>query len=172
MEQGNTDQNDIQISCEKIISQEGTNEYKVYEHPLLPKRIVKIGVCWPALIIGPAYLIYKRLWVSIIVLVLAIVLVRYLSSLMLQTEVCDMSGNNCGHINPDELYNERMSTIELIVEGALFMSLLWLWFFANSIWEKDLNNRGYTMTKSLRARSMDDALAILEREKKPLVPRA
>lgn len=160
MEQGKTDQNDIQLSGEKIVSQVGTNEYRVYEHPLLPKRIVKIGVCWPALIIGPAYLIYRRLWGPIIVWVLAIVLVRYLSGLMIQTETCEMLDNNCSQIT-----NEMMSRIEQIVEGALFTSLLLLWLFTNSIWEKDLNKRGYTMTKSLRARSMDDALAIIEREK-------
>jgi hypothetical protein len=136
------------------------------KHPLLPKRIVKIGVSWPALIVGPAYLIYRRLWKSIFVWVLAIVLVRYLAGLMVQTEICDYQGNNCT-IDP-VIYNAGMSTIGQIVDGALFMSLLLLWLFTNSIWEKDLNNRGYTMTKSLRARSMDDAMAILEREKKPL----
>jgi hypothetical protein len=161
MEQGNTDQNDIQISGEKIVSPEGTNEYKVYEHPLLPKRIVKIGVCWPALIVGPAYLIYRRLWGSIIVWILAIVLVRYWAFTSFQ--ICNIYGNEC-YFDAD-----GKTTVEQISEGAIFVGLLLLLFITNSIWEKDLNKRGYTMTKSLRARSMDDALAILEREKKPLV---
>lgn len=170
MEKGNMDQNDTEISGEKIVSQEGNSEYRVYEHPLLPKRIVKIGVCWPALIVGPAYLIYRRLWVSFIVWVVAIGLIRYLASLMFQTEICDVFGKNC-MIDP-ELYSAGMPKIEQMFEGAIFIGLLLLWFFTNEIWEKDLINRGYTMTKSLRARSMDDALAILVREEKPFVPSA
>ena len=162
MEQGNMDQNDIQITGEKIVSQEGTNEYKVYEHPLLPKRIVKIGVCWLALIVGPAYLIYRRLWVPVVVWIVAIGLVRYLAFISFQ--ICDGYGNNC-YLDAD-----GKTTVEQFSEGAIFVGLVLLLFMTNSIWEKDLINRGYSMTKSLRARSMDDALAILEREKNPLLP--
>lgn len=164
----NMDENGNQISGEKIVSQEGTNEYRVYEHPLLPKRIVKIGVCWPALIIGPAYLIYRRLWVSIVIWMVAIGLVRYMAGLIFQTEICDVFGMNC--FVDAELYLTEMPKIELMFEGAIFIGLLLLWFFTNYIWEKDLINRGYTMTKSLRARSMDDALAILARNITPIVP--
>ena len=165
-----TEQNDTQISGNKIESQEGTNEYRVYEHPLLPRRIVKIGFCWPALIVGPAYLIYKRLWVSVVVWMVAIGLVLYLANDMFQTEICNGEDTYC-QIDP-QLYSENMPKIKRMIEGAVIIGLILLGFFTNSIWEKDLINRGYNMIKSIRARSMDDALAILKREENPTAPSA
>lgn len=47
----------------------------------------------------------------------------------------------------------------------MFSGLLILGIYTNRLWEADLLNRGYTVTTILRARSMDDALAALEREK-------
>ena len=129
-------------------------EYKVYEHPLLPKKIIKIGFCWPAIIIGPAYLLYRRLWIPVVIWIVAILLAHYLDVQFVVK--CD----NCNYISPED-----QSTIDNVFNGALFIGIVVLGIITNSLWEKDLINRGYITTKSLRARSMDDALAIIEREK-------
>lgn len=131
------------------------DEYRVYEHPLLPNKIVKKGYSWPALIIGPVYLIYRQLWVPAFIWFVSIVVVRILS--IYGVPECD----NC------PIKQNDMNTIDQISALATFFGLGTLWFFTNDLWEKDLINRGYIMTKSLRARSMDDARAIIEREKEP-----
>ena len=132
---------------------DGLNEYRVYEHPLLPKRIVKIGICWPALIVGPAYLIYRRLWVPVVVWIVAIGIARYI--------VND---------NYQPIFLEEKETVEQIMDGIMFFCSVVLLFITNSLWEKDLIKRGYTITKSRRARSMDDFLAILASEITPTRP--
>jgi hypothetical protein len=153
MEKEKTNQKIEQVSNAEVI-QPPLTEYRVYEHPLLPKRVVKIGFCWPAIIVGPAYLIYRRLWEVLVVWIVAMVLVRYLDIQFVIN--CD----NCTYIS-----HEDQSTIDNIFGGAVFVGLVLLGNLTNSFWEKDLINRGYLLTKSLRARSMDDALATLEREK-------
>lgn len=136
--------------------QDERTEYRVYEHPLLPKRVVKIGFCWPALLIGPAYLIYRKLWVRFVISIVAIGIARFLAIQF--TEICDYLGQNC-HRPIDE------SQLDLLSLGALIAWQVMLGLITNWDWEKDLQKRGYVLTKSVRARSADDALAILEREK-------
>ena len=132
-------------------------EFRAYEHPLLPKRLVKRGFCWPALIVGPAYLIYRRLWVQIIVWMIAIGLIRYLAFQYFQ--ICHVDGSDC------YISNEDKDNVSNISGGAFLVGLLVLGLFSNSFWEKDLIKRGYTVTKTLLARSLDEARAIIEREK-------
>lgn len=156
MEQENVNQEkDTTISNANIVEDgfdnDGLTEYRIYEHPLLPKRIVKRGVCWPALILGPIYLIYKQLWVQVFFWIVVIGVSRYYA-------ISSYPGYN----NP---YSDDGNTVEQISGGTMLLYLLILWGVTNELWEKDLEKRGYVMTKSLRARSMDDALAIIEREK-------
>lgn len=145
VEQEKAKQNDAHISDTNIVQDELT-EYRVYEHPLLPKRIVKCGFSWPALLVGPAYLIYRRLWIPVVVWIVAMALVRYFAI------------SNYQYVDDGE-------TVAQISEGAMLGGLVLLGCITNPIWENNLKNRGYVMTKSRRARSMDDVLAILEREK-------
>jgi hypothetical protein len=137
--------------------QQDLTEYRVYEHPLLPRKIVKIGFCWPAVLVGPIFLVYRKLWVSVTVWIGAIVIVQY--ALYTSFQICYTDGTSCS------ISFEDRQTLELYREGAVFVCLLLLGFLTNDLWTKDLLNRGYIVTKSLRARSMDDALAIIEREK-------
>jgi Protein of unknown function (DUF2628) len=144
-EQEKEKQNEAQISDANIIDDTLT-EYRVYEHPLLPKRIVKCGFSWPALLVGPAYLIYRRLWIPVVVWIVAMALVRYFAISNYQ-------------------YVDDGATVAQISEGAMLGDLVLLGCITNPIWEINLKNWGYVVTKSRRARSMDDVLAILEREK-------
>lgn len=150
LEQEKANQEEGATTSDANIAQDGLTEYRVYEHPILPKRIVKLGFCWPALIVGPAYLIYRRLWMPLVVWVVVIVLIRYFAISEYPTYM--YPGNDA-------------DTVEQISTGSMLLGLLLLWGNTNYLWEADLKNRGYVMTKSLRARSIDDALAIIEREK-------
>lgn len=129
------------------VVREGLTEYRVYEHPLLPKRIVRIGLCWPALLVGPAYLIYRRLWVPLSIWIVFSLVVGYLASQMSDALEADTAYGIC-----------------------LLIASIILWIDSNDFWEKDLTRRGYRVMKSLQARSMDEALAILERERLSLLP--
>ena len=137
-----------------------TTEYRVYDHPLLPRRIVKRGFCWPALIIGPAYLLYRRLWVASTLWLVAMLIARYFIAQIFVN--CDIGGQNCYYAPEDQ------SSMDGWVGFVMFSCLLIIGLDTNRLWEADLLNRGYTVTTILRARSMDDALAILEREKNPV----
>jgi len=143
----------------EVVNQDELTEYRVYEHPLLPKRIVKHGFCWPVLFVGPAYLIYRRLWAAVVIWLVAIVLVRYLVLWMHPNCTSDYIGV-CYFFTAD-----LSATVENMTVVAMAIGLLLLGIATNKLWENDLIKRGHIMIKSLRARSMDDALAIIEREK-------
>lgn len=150
-----------------IVEQEKENnltEFRIYEHPLLPKRLVKRGFCWPALIVGPAYLIYRRLWIQLVVWIAAIFLIRYFTIQSFQ--VCDVWGRNCSIGEAD------IDTVKIISDGAFFVGMFVIGDFTNSFWEEDLIKRGYILTKSIHARSLDEARAIIAREKLPIDPPA
>lgn len=149
MDQNELNQNDARV-LNSINSQVKLTEYCVYEHPLLPKRIVKKGFCWPALIVGPAYLIYRKLWGPLIVWFVALGLIRYFSVSLYSNYL--NSGSDA-------------DTVELIYIGGLFLGLLILGSETNSLWKYNLMNRGYVKTNSLFARSMDAVLALIERER-------
>ena len=151
MEHEKLDHEKVAIPSETDTAEDGLTEYRVYEHPLLPKRIVKQGLCWPALILGPAYLIYRRLWVPLVLWIVAIGFVRYFAISQYPLY--------------DNIYSDDAITVERICNGALIAGLLILWGITNNLWQDDLETRGYAKVKTLRARSMDEALAIIEREK-------
>lgn len=136
-----------------------TTEYTIYEHPLLPPRIVKQGFCWPALIVGPVYLLYRRLWVLTIVWAVVSLIARYLTLHAYQDCVVSYYSEECSINSGDQ------TEFEFVINGISIAIQIGLGFITNEIWEKDLIRRGYLKQRSLQARSMDDALAIIEREK-------
>lgn len=147
-----------------------THEFCLYEHPLLASRIVKRGFCWPALIVGPAWLLLKRLWVPTVVLIVCVAAAYYLNHNNLSEEmvlnVCFVASNgqwyssySSGITDLDcALRTRNIDVLILVLAQAATAQ------FANSLWERDLVNRGYTLTKSLRARSIDEVRAILARD--------
>ncbi|MBK9027251.1 MAG: DUF2628 domain-containing protein [Propionivibrio sp.] len=148
-----------------------THEYRLYEHPLLPWRIVKRGFCWPALIVGPAWLLIKRLWLPTVVLIISVAAAYYLNHNNLTEE---MVLNVCGVLSNGQwyaIYNSGITDLDCELRTRnidvliLILAQVATAYFVNSLWERDLVTRGYTLTKSLRARSLDEARAILARER-------
>lgn len=126
-----------------------THEYCLYEHPLLPSRIVKRGFCWPALIVGPAWLLLKRLWVPTVVLAVSVAAAYYLNhnniSEKLILHVCSVLPNGQWHAISSsgitdldcELRTRNIDVLILILAQAATA------YFVNSLWERDLVTRGY-----------------------------
>jgi hypothetical protein len=137
-------------------TQHKTTEYIVYEHPLLARQIVKRGFCWPALIIGPAYLLYRRLWVLTIAWAILSFIARYLTL---------QSYQQCDEYRGCSISSWDQTEYEFVIIGISIAIQIGLGFATNSDWEKDLIKRGYLKNKSINARSMDEVLAIIEREK-------
>ncbi|HZW87211.1 MAG TPA: DUF2628 domain-containing protein [Gallionella sp.] len=155
MEQEKENQEKGVTTSNANVVQDELTEYRVYEHPLLPKRIVKIGFCWPAFIVGPAYLLYRKLWVWTAVWIVTMWIVQYGAISNFQ---------DCGTYGC-RIPADNQTALEAINAGITFIALIIPGYFTNDLWKDDLIKRGYVMTKFLRARSMDDARAIIEREK-------
>jgi hypothetical protein len=137
-------------------------EFRVYEHPLLPRRTIKVGFSWPAFLVGPALLLYRRLWFPAVGLVFAIGFAHYVVEVPLVSD-------NCFKINgqwyPLNSYSDinchlRSEAIDFIL---LLIANLWAGIYANRLWESDLKKRGYVMATSVLANSLDDASARLVR---------
>jgi hypothetical protein len=126
----------------------GYNQYRMYEHPLRKAHIVKLGNCWPALFFAPLILLYRRLWlISFIYLVAVTGLPLYLLSTREPGESYDWN-------IVDEFNSVLVIAATLVVVAC-----------SNKWWEESLIRRGFVATKSVEARSHDEALAILERQK-------
>lgn len=144
------------------------SEYRLYVHPALPPRIVKRGICWPALIVGPVWLLLKKLWVPSIILLIGIAIAYYLNHHNLSDEPlyvlydCIIEYGKWYSRTGDDYQCERRT--EIIDFLILLVAQIATAVISNPLWELDLIRRGYTLTKSLRARSMDDVRAILARE--------
>ena len=150
-------------------------EYRLYEHPVLPSRLVKIGFCWPALIVGPAWLIFRRLWIPIATLLVLAGIAYHLN----HHNVSDgMVLNACFYMEDQKQWvslagsgitdMDCVTRTENIDFAILVLAQILTAWFANTLWARDLINRGYTLSKSVLARSPDDAQAILLREEESL----
>ena len=152
-------------------------DFHVHEHPLLAQRIVKIGFSWPAFLIGPAWLLFKKLWAPAAI-TLAVTTVLYLLNRAGDPLFADTL---CSRSPLDPLsYYYRSDAIGFVVKGELTEScedLRSLYQFlilfginsvvalnGNELWARNLLNRGYVRTRTVKARSLDDVNAILARE--------
>ena len=150
------------------------SEYRLYEHPVLPPRLVKNGFCWPALVVGPAWLLFKRLWIPTLGLMAIAAVAYYLNHHNLSDGAVLLA---CYYMEDYGLWiaiggsglsdldcETRTRNIDLAI---LILAQLATAGFVNRLWERDLITRGYTLKKSIQARSIDDAYAILARETEP-----
>ncbi len=153
------------------------SEYCLYDHPILPPRLVKSGFCWPALIVGPAWLLFRRLWVPTLGLLALGAAAYYLNHHNLSdTYVL----NACFYMEDYREWvaiagsgiSERDCVIRTRSIDFVIMALAQIVTasYVNRLWAMDLVNRGYVLTKSVQARSIDDARAILARETELLMP--
>ena len=125
-------------------------EFYIYEHPLLPQRIVKNGFCWPAFFVGPCYLIYRQLWVPLVVWLICMVLLKYF---VIQ-------------LYPDvSLDSEEATNAEVAIAIGFLLGLMFIGGTVNNLWAENLKTKGYKLARLIKARSVDEVLAILAREK-------
>ena len=126
------------------------SEFYVYEHPLLPQRIVKNGFCWPAFFVGPCYLIYRRLWIPLVLWLICIGLLKYIVM------------QSYPNANFD---SEDATNSEIAIAVGFLVGLMITGVAVNDLWAENLKTKGYQLIKSITARSADEVLAILAREK-------
>lgn len=144
-------------------------EFRIYEHPLLPQRIVKKGFSWPALLIGPPWLLFKKLWtpaaIALAVMTLFYFVNRSTTDPFLASTLC--SRPTLRYFE-GSLVSEYTDLCESLRDWYEFLILLVANLLiaadGNSWWAADLSNRGYVVSRTIKARSLDDARAILARE--------
>lgn len=150
-----------------------TNQLKkfdIYKHPLLPPRILKNGFSWPALLIGPVWLFIKRLWVPASITIIGIALLTFFNqgaeTPIFVSVLCEKERNlfsseyihgHYGYDCVETIRNWNDFLILLVANVVIAIN-------GNEFWAHDLINRGYVSEKSIQARSLDDALAILARD--------
>ncbi|WP_096696009.1 DUF2628 domain-containing protein [Polaromonas sp. AER18D-145] len=139
--------------------------FSVYEHPLLPQRIVKNGFSWPALLVGPSWLLFKKLWVPSAIALAATTLLWFANQSttdpVLATALC----------TKQPIYGSLFTTYSDLCASLRgwsdFLILLGVNFIiannGNSWWVNDLSTRGYVHIQTIKARSLDDARALLAR---------
>lgn len=143
--------------------------FNIYKHLLLPQRIIKDGFSWPAFLIGPAWLLFKKIWIPAAVAIIGIGLVNFFNQ---GAEVPIFVSTYCKEEEGYRLsyqYAYEYDCIETIRNWNNFLILLVANFviaaIGNEVWVRDLINRGYILEKSIQARSLDDALAIIARSR-------
>jgi hypothetical protein len=137
-----------------------SDEFVVFDHPVLPQRIVNAkAFSWPALLIGPAWLLWKRLWSWAAITLVITAFLYFLSS----------SGALHLEVNCHTLLGERMCDAEenpwpsLLISAGLNLACA---LFGNRLWAEDLIRRGYVIGSILKANSTDHVRAILARKSK------
>lgn len=110
-------------------------EFYVYEHPLLPQRIVKNGFCWPAFFDGPCYLIYRQLWVPLVVWLICIGLLKYF---VIQYP----------HASFD---SEEATNAEVAIAIGFLVGLMIIGGAVNGLWAENLKTKGYKLVRSIKA---------------------
>ncbi len=156
-------------SSRRVKLEKQLKKFDIYKHPLLPQRILKNGFSWPALLIGPAWLLLKRLWVPAAIVIVGIALLNFFNqgietpiftNIFCEKERGLFSENYIdGHYGFDCIESIR-NWIDFLI---LFISNVVIAVNGNEYWAHDLINRGYVSEKSVHARSLDDALAIIAR---------
>ncbi len=131
---------------------DGLHELQVFEHPVLPQKVVKKGMAWPGIVFGPGLFLYKKLWPWAAVAIGAGAVIAFFKVNVLGPMVEESS---------DDFYRLFHAWFDFF---ALLGINLYVVESCNEHWARDLENRGYVITRSIRARSMDDLRAILARE--------
>jgi hypothetical protein len=141
------DHSSVGQGSDEMDAKPGYKLYRVYEHPLLERQIVKDGFSWPATLIGPFWFLWKKLWVHTGVAAAILCIGRYL--IYQDVEPYDVEA-----VNTATMY-----------EAVLFLLInMGIGLFANDAWEKDLQKRGFDLAHSINARSLDEALATIARQ--------
>lgn len=142
--------------------------FSIYKHPLLPQRIVKIGFSWPAFLIGPAWLLFKKLWIAAALVLLAATVLHFMNHTgdpFLANQLCFKYGP--GWIEPELIgkYNQACEELRIWYDFFILIGInLYVGLEGNGLWASDLLHRGYACIQTVEARSLDDARAILTRE--------
>lgn len=146
-------------------------EFRMYDHPVLAVKLVKVGVSWPAMLLGPLWLLLKKLWTTAAILAAVVGILYYLN---LKVDTPFLASFWCDrYLNAPDLVPYGMAgqftegcedvrswyELAILVGASVFCALR-----GNSLWSFDLVNRGYVLRRSIEARSLDDARAILARE--------
>lgn len=137
------------------------HEFAVFEHPLLPKRILKTsGFSWPAFVIGPFWLLWRRLWSQAALAVLSLAGFKFFLTVTgwfkTDLENCDFSS---GTLNCDIVVSPWLFFLFQIALNVVCAAYGIRW------WSNGLLRRGYIVTDVIKAASPDHVRAILARQK-------
>lgn len=148
------------------------HHFFVYEHPLLSQRILKRGFSWPAFLIGPAWLLFKKLWAQAAIVLVVAALLYFLGRSsdssddpLLASIFCSSKDyihwNNFTFYRYSDLCLDLLSWYDFVV---LLVVNLFIAGDVNSWWASDLIKRGYVLSRTIEARSLDDARGKLVRD--------
>jgi hypothetical protein len=116
--------------------------FSVYKHPTLGFEAVKVGFSWPALLIGPIWMLVKRLWG------LAIGWIAMYVALSVVESVTDKS----------EPGGAQAFVYLLLAAGYLAIALV-PGFKGNRWRDENLSRRGFVSVKTVEAETPDAAIA-------------
>lgn len=145
---------------EKMSAPGRLQEFTVLEHPLLKMRILgSSSFSWPAFLLGPFWLLWKRLWFRAALLVVAIASFKLFLALsgLLKTEL------DCAFIQDDLQCKIYVSPWVFFVFQLAVNAVCGA--FGNRWWAENLLGRGYLITKTVKAFSTDHVRALLARQK-------
>jgi uncharacterized membrane protein required for colicin V production len=121
------------------------NTFRVYKHPAQGFEAVKEGFSWPALFFGPLWLLFKQLWLFAVAWITASVILSSIEGI--SDEVGMASG--------------PMTMVYLLVAGGYLALWLIPAFKGNSWRAKNLLKRGYTLVRTVQAKTPDSAVTQL-----------
>jgi hypothetical protein len=168
----------VNITNGAVSRRKGYSEYHALTHPLLAERIVKCGFSWPGMLIGPAWLLIRKLWwVSLILLAFGLLIYGGLSAFYQpidafffgethgdlirdsgNREIMSQFGINEHYVSSGTARRREYADLLVAVVVNLSVAFLgWRW------WERDLIARGYSVSRVVEARTLDEARAILAR---------
>lgn len=128
----------------------GANTFSLYIHPILGQQIVKSGFSWPGFLLGPIWLISKKLWAELAMFFLAILVAGWFIQ---KREIMD---------------EEDLSKRELEKGIAVLAIYFVIGSIGNVHWKENLLKRGYVLSEKITARSTDEVRAILARRNQQL----
>ncbi|MDM0108071.1 DUF2628 domain-containing protein [Variovorax sp. J22R24] len=141
----------------------GLFEYRFYEHPVLYPRAVRMDFSWPAMLIGPLWFAWRKLWVRLAGTLATLFVFGLVNGSFdnpfLVSVLCKPAEFFLDQYDPECAENLRDWWSFLFLGAMNWLNAL----DANKHWAADLERRGYEMTHAVQARSLDEAKAKVAR---------
>jgi hypothetical protein len=118
--------------------------FNVYRHPIQGLEAVKVGFSWPATLVGPIWMLVKKLWG-----LFGLWLAMYIASSLVEavTDKSEPTG--------------AQALVYLLLAAGYFALVLIPGFKGNKWRERNLSRRGFEMLGTVEAETPDAAISRL-----------